>query len=217
MCSIVGSFNKDLFISLIEKNSDRGSFSHSLSIINPADYTSITYRDWGPFNPQLLDKVPSGFYMLGHCQAPTNGLVEDFSRIHPYVSVKHGTTYKLLHNGIITPESMRYINNVLCTEYQWDTQGLTEFLIEGEPQWDKLDLIKGSFTCGLLIEGKKLYFFKNQIAPLFINTKTLDISSVYFNGAAPLLHNYVFNFDLQNVKLRNELEFNNKYSPFFFA
>lgn len=158
--------------------------------------------------------------MLGHCQAPTGGLVENPEHIHPYVS----GPFKLLHNGIIKPQTMEMINKELGTEYGWDTQALLEFTTKGGH--DKLYLppgftnaladIDGSFACCLLQGTDHIYFFRNSVAPLFIDDG-LNISSTGFKGAQSIMFNTIFQLNLFNKTYEEVTTFNNKHDPFYFG
>lgn len=221
MCSISGSFDKDTLIKLLKLNESRGSFSHSLTVVDPIDRTVSTVRQWGLFDVSLLDSVKDGQYMVTHCQAPTNGLVKDEARIHPYEIPGVG---RLLHNGIITPKSLKIMNESMNTHYEWDTQALLEYLndshdpwyIKGYIDWNRADTIEGSFACVYINEDANVYVVRNQIAPLFIDAN-LSISSTKFENSTPIpanVENYL-NFDLMEVgEIR---KFNNTYNPFFFG
>ena len=209
MCSIVASFDKDVFKQLIIHNGSRGSFSHSLTTIDPGngvDRNSV--RQWGSFDFTLLDSVPDNHYMIAHCQAPTGGLVHDLNRVHPY----EADILKLWHNGIITPESMRYINALLGTEYQWDTQAIGELITQ--KGFNSLNPIKGSFACIALYDGHP-YIFRNQIAPLHID-HDLNISSTPWAGLQSIPFNEVMYLDLEIRTAVTMTKINNLYSPFFF-
>lgn len=220
MCSIVGSFDKAKFLELVKLNSYRGTFSHSLTYIDPTELTSSTLKRFGPFDETLLDSVPDGYYMLGHCQAPTGGLVKDIDRVHPYTN----ELFKLLHNGILKPQTMEMINKELGTEYEWDTQALLEYITKGshDKLYFPLDFVKsladidGSFACCLLQGTDYIYFFRNSVAPLFIDDK-LNISSTGFKGAQSIMFNAIFQLNLFNKTYEEVATFNNKHDPFYFG
>jgi glucosamine 6-phosphate synthetase-like amidotransferase/phosphosugar isomerase protein len=202
MCSIIGSYNKDKFIELLNLNRYRGSFSHSLTLYN--EHEVRTFKDFGDFNLELLDHINDGDYLLGHCQAPTGGLVKEYSRIHPYVS----EDFKLLHNGIIKTEALAQINKLLNSEYLWDTQALGELI---KDDFSKLSDIEGSFAC-VCIKDNEIYMFRNAISPLYINGA--NISSTKFADSKMIDHNNVFKLS-NNEFILHDI-FHNQHNPYYF-
>jgi glucosamine 6-phosphate synthetase-like amidotransferase/phosphosugar isomerase protein len=210
MCSIVGSFDRQMFEDLIKLNETRGSFSHSFTVINPDDHTMSTVKNWGPFGFSLLNGVTPGHYMLGHCQAPTGGMIKDEARIHPYVT----NGIRLLHNGIIMPSSMKLINTELNAEYTWDTQAICEYMmISGTIDPNRLNSIEGSFACVVIDDDANIKIFRNAIAPLFYDSN-INISSTAFNGSLSTISNMVYKLDIVNSVMHRESLFNNTYNPF---
>jgi glucosamine 6-phosphate synthetase-like amidotransferase/phosphosugar isomerase protein len=210
MCSIVGSFDKQQFIDLIKLNETRGSFSHSFTVINPDDRTMSTIKNWGPFDFSLLDAVVPGHYMLGHCQAPTGGMIKDEARIHPYIT----NGISLLHNGIIMPNSMKLINKELNTNYTWDTQAICEYMIiSGAIDVKRLNSIEGSFACVVIDNDANVILFRNAIAPLFYDGE-LSISSTAFRGSISTYTNTVYHLDFTKCTATPVAMFNNTYNPF---
>ena len=203
MCSIIGSYDKDKFIELLTLNRYRGSFSYSLTLYSEQEI--CTFKDFDSFNIDLLDHAKPGDYLLGHCQAPTNGLVRDFDRIHPYETIN----LRLLHNGIIKTESVSSINSKLNSEYKWDTQALGEFI---KDDFNLLSDIEGSFAC-VCIKNKQLYVFRNAISPLYMDSNC-NISSTKFSGATMIEHNTVF--QLLNREFIVVDSFNNQHNPYYF-
>lgn len=204
MCSIVGSYSKAKFIELIKLNTYRGTFSHSLTIIKPDGYQIC--KGFGPFNEDLLNTefYNDGDYLLGHCQAPTNGLVQEYDRIHPYQG-----KISLLHNGIIKDAEVGRINSELSTDYVWDTQALAEYI---QDDFSKLSDIEGSFACGCIKENE-LYVFRNAISPLYMDDDA-NISSTRFTSSNMISNNSIYKL---NKKKFNIVEsFNNTHNPYFF-
>jgi hypothetical protein len=231
MCSIVGSFNKLKFLELMEQNEFRGSFSYSLTVIDPKSYVSGTVKDFGLFDPEILDKVPEGWYMLGHLQNPTGGLVHDVNRIHPAVRVfdedydydfNHMDpgiiSLKLLHNGIIKPATMEMIEGHFEHTYKWDTEALLDFITSygSEDLETPLSQIDGSFSCALLREGVDLLLFRNSVAPMFYDDH-LTISSIPFEDSTSTRYNTIYHMDLLNVRLLPVNTFLNKHMPFYYG
>ncbi|MGI0075792.1 MAG: hypothetical protein ACREAU_00105 [Nitrosopumilaceae archaeon] len=218
MCSIIGSFDKEKFLELVKLNSYRGMFSHSLTVIQ--GITSTTVKNFGAFDEALLEKIPDGCYMLGHCQAPTNGLIEDRERIHPYIK----GPFKLFHNGIIKPQTMEMINRRLGTKYEWDTQALAEYITKdsGDKLYisadfvNSLEDIDGSFACCLVVGVNNIYIFRNSTAPLFIDND-LNISSTGFKDAQSIMFNSIYQLILYDRTYQEVATFENKHDPFYFG
>lgn len=204
MCSIVGSYSKTKFLELIKLNTYRGAFSHSLTIIKQDGY-SIT-KDFGPFNEDLLnmDYYEEGDYILGHCQAPTNGLVKEYDRIHPYQG-----ELTLLHNGIIKDAEVTRINTGLGKDYVWDTQALAEYI---KDDFKKLSEIEGSFAC-VCIKNNEVFVFRNAISPLYADSEC-NLSSTKFAGSEMIMNNSIYK--LQNKTFNIVDTFNNTHNPYYF-
>lgn len=210
MCSIIGSFSVDTFKELLILNKSRGSFSYSLTIIDPHTDNSTTHKDFGDFDLSLLEDTPAGSYLLGHCQAPTNGLHKIAGRIHPYI-MEDGS--KLLHNGIIKSKNISFINEQLDTNYEWDTQALAEYTIPALTT--KLPDIEGSFACALINERSRLKIFRNMIAPLFINPQG-DLSSTKFETSMSIKENTFYALSFREKCFIPIGNFVNTHNPYYF-
>ena len=205
MCSIIGSYSKDKFLELVKLNEYRGSFSYSLTVYNEND--SNTWKDFGLFNKDVLDNVRDGDFILGHCQAPTNGLVRDYNRIHPYIN----DSIKLLHNGIIKKNDVDRINELLNTNYEWDTQALGEYI---KNDFDRLSDVEGSFAC-CLIKDNKLFIFRNAISPLYVD-RNANISSTKFKESNMIEFNTIYQLDHLSHSFDGCSNFNNTHNPYYF-
>jgi glucosamine 6-phosphate synthetase-like amidotransferase/phosphosugar isomerase protein len=203
MCSIVGSYSKDMFIELLKLNRYRGAFSHSLTLFQKD--RCVIFKDFGDFNLDLLNNVIDGDYMLGHCQSPTNGLVKEFDRIHPFVD----SQFKLLHNGIIKKQEVDRLNLELGSSFVWDTQLLGTYIKE---DFDKLSDIEGSFACAC-IKDNELYIFRNAISPLYLDNAA-NISSTKFNDAIMIENNNIYKM-IDNTYVSVD-KFNNTHNPYYF-
>jgi hypothetical protein len=150
--------------------------------------------------------------MLGHVQAPTNGLVKNFSRIHP----AEKEDFKLWHNGIIKGKCIAEMQESLNSTDEWDTRLLLETVVTDTFVPTKLDNVDGAFSCVLLKENAYLMLFRNSTSPLFIND-ALDISSTKFTASTKTDANTVYHVDLTNRKLNEFTKFNNINNPYYFA
>ena len=121
MCAIVGSFNKDKLIELIELNSYRGSHSYSISIYSRNMLFSIR-REIGKINYNDIFLI-EGQYGIVHIQAPTTE-AKDEVNIHP-VRYKTSDRYynwpALWHNGIIKASHVKEMQVKYGDDTDWDT------------------------------------------------------------------------------------------------
>jgi glucosamine 6-phosphate synthetase-like amidotransferase/phosphosugar isomerase protein len=205
MCSIIGSYSKEKFIELVKLNEYRGSFSYSVTAYN--EKQSNTWKDFGLFNKDVLDNITDGDYILGHCQAPTNGLIRDVNRIHPYIN----DSIKILHNGIIKKHDVDRINESLGKDYEWDTQALGEYI---KNDFNNLSDVEGSFACGL-IKGNDLFVFRNAISPLYVDCNS-NISSTKFAESAMIDYNTIYKLNNLTCVFEKVTAFNNTHNPYYF-
>jgi hypothetical protein len=210
MCSIVGSFSVEKFKELLELNKSRGSFSYSLTVIDSYKNKSTTTKDFGDFDLSLLDNIPKGAYLLGHCQAPTNGLHKLVERIHPYV-MKNGS--KILHNGIIKTKSMKILNEKMGTNYEWDTQALAEYI--SSDLISRLADIEGSFACVLIEDNTFVEVFRNAIAPLFTDDNG-NLSSTKFKSSISIKENTFYLLSFVTKSFLPIGTFINTHNPYYF-
>lgn len=216
MCSIIGSYSKETFTNLVKLNEYRGVFSYSLSFFPIDGSANVLSKGFGKFPLELLDRFEKPGYFLGHCQAPTNGLIEDYDRIHPCAFKPNNSDYNmyLLHNGIIKPDSVDNFNKKLNSDYQWDTQALAEY-INNVGLLTALNEVEGSFACVMFNHiGSWLKLFRNEISPLFVDDE-LNISSTRFKNSTSIDHNTFYHLDIQNKTLDKSGEFNNTYAPYY--
>lgn len=195
MCGIFFSTNKDKFIELKILNQSRGKFAYSYFGINE----NLDYKFWknfGVFDERYVDD--RNIIHIGHCQAPTGGLIQDEGRIHP---AKLKGNY-LFHNGII---------NTFRSE-EWDTMFFLKLLNDDFKK--TLNEIEGSFSCIFITNDKNIVFFRNSLCPLFYFSNYDDgfhLSSVSFKNSKPLPYGKVFQYiheDYQNECLEKVFEFN---------
>lgn len=200
MCAISGSFSKSKLKELYKLNAYRGEMNFSLTAFeahNDKTRLGIIYQDAGGLPDFLVDsqvEFPTRFF-LTHSQAPTSGA----SNIHP-------ATYSsalLWHNGIIKQK--------VVDADTWDTQWMLSQIVDYG--WSVLSRIDGSFACVMFYEGK-LYFFRNEISPLFIDDD-LNISSTKFEGSRAVTPNYVWEMDIKTRNFWSIAEFETMENPYF--
>lgn len=205
MCSIVGSFDVNKIISLCELNQYRGAHSHSIAEYRDGDIT-LHNRDLGPLS---YDELPMfsrpGSYYIVHQQAPTT-LSRDETSIHPARIQDHF----LWHNGILKPSTIKKLQEEFKDASEWDTHLLLRHLMKHKTP----DNIDGSFAC-VYFDSRTLYFFRNEIAPLFIDDN-FNLSSTKFEGSRPLVSNVMMRFDGTNIHYEDNSKFKTVNNPYYF-
>lgn len=197
MCAIVGSKSKATLKYLLEINAYRGQLSHSLAALDERSNIETLIRQPGSVPDTLIDNFPDTSYYIGHIQAPTT----ESRSIHP---AAFDECY-LWHNGIVKQKEI--------PAGTWDTEWILKgILADG---FDFLSTVNGTFACVAYID-KKLYVFRNEISPLFVDDE-LNISSTKFDGSRSLDPNVVFEIDLHQMILVEETRFETKENPYFFA
>lgn len=223
MCAIVGSFDRDKLIELIELNSYRGSHSYSFSLYDTyLNRLTVIKREVGEIDKSIIN-IPNRCYGIAHIQAPTTEARDD-SAIHPALAemesfytvskdtVERSYRYALWHNGILKSD--------FCKKLQerhglinWDTNLLLcELLSDGFHSLDKID---GSFSCLFYANGT-LHLFRNEISPMFVD-KELNMSSTKFDGSEPTQPNKVLKVELHNKTIAPIISFKTVENPYFFG
>ena len=209
MCAIVGSFDLKELQNLVKLNAYRGQHSHSFSQFNPATgEIEVLAKKLGDF--KLPEGIKEALYYIAHTQAPTTD-AKDEANIHPH---KIGKVDEYLwHNGILKEDCIERLQYVLGMEDQkWDTALLHNWLDEGE----SLSKIDGTFSCLEYLDNR-LFLFRNEISPMFIDMETFTISSTRFPGSIPTKPNIAWDFDLINMQLVKNDEFTTKENPYYFG
>lgn len=202
MCAIIGSFSLEKLNELADLNAYRGSFSHSLMVIDRSNNIISIEKGFGVLDFSNYPQSKSCYY-LAHIQAPTNGLVEDVNRIHPY---RDHTGNLLYHNGIIKASFLAEFGFS-----GWDTQMLGDSI---EFDYSALSDIDGSFSCVKVYPGKAIHLFRNSTSPLFIDNE-LNISSTKFDKSITTPYNKVLQMNLHNESLNGIEEFDNVNEPYY--
>ena len=197
MCSIFGSFNRVVLSELVHMNQFKGTFSYSLT------QGDRTHKDFGTFNQSTIALIgKSDEYMIGHVQAPTGGMVEDTTRIHP---TSIGSSL-LWHNGLITPRGITYLQTKLESDEEFDTKLLHEYFVKNN--FTGLGEIEGLFTC-VFKHGNEFYVFRTKHGKLYVNDD-LDISSERFKDSKCINYDTVYRMDFERMKLQPVSKFKTK-------
>lgn len=206
MCSIIGSFDKDTIVDLCELNAYRGQHSHSISYydLEHNDFFMIE-KSMGPIKYDKID-IPDNHYCIVHMQAPTTDVKNDFS-IHPAMIDRD----VLWHNGIIKAKEITRLQEKYHTDAEWDTYILLMHMMsEGTP-----DCIDGTFSC-LWYDSYRLYLFRNEISPMFIDDN-FNISSTKFKNSHPTQPNCILLFEPGLKNIVPILHFNTVENPYYFG
>ena len=183
MCSIIGSFSKEKVKELAALNAYRGQHSHSITVFKTPWYDVVyQHKGFGPLIVDDHDFDTEDTYIVAHQQAPTTENKDEDS-IHPAIIGNN----MLWHNGIIKEKSIKEMQKRLNSTLTWDTKlMLTQLML-----LDNIDSIDGTFSC-LWRNNDKLYVFRNEISPLFVDNE-LNISSTKFNSSNSLEPNVIYN------------------------
>jgi len=212
MCAIIGSFDFQKFIELLELNSYRGSFSHSVTTVDTLSMKTQTYKNFGPFTAKPEEiKLSKNYYYIGHSQAPTGGLIKEYGRIHP----AENQGLKLWHNGVIKDKEIQRLRKKLNSGATWDTQLVLEYLYQKKLDFEKvLSDIDGAFACVLIKDLNDFYIFRNQPSPLYID-ENLSISSTFFKNSRFLEHGVVFQLDFKSKSIKEVSKFKSLSEPYY--
>ena len=184
MCSIVGSYKLDEFVSLINLNQSRGKHAWSLMLLYPGRDDGLTMTGGDGLFPvadclaDLADMdVPEGTYYIGHVQTPTTTDGNEYR--HPAHVNPGGYLY---HNGILHPS--------YCGTSGWDTEFLLQAMVDDMDLEYTLGEVRGAFSCLYVTPGKGALLFRNSSAPMYMKGTT--ISSVKFDGAHMTMSGTIF-------------------------
>lgn len=206
MCSIIGSFDKDTIVGLCELNAYRGQHSHSISYYNVItnEFDQII-KKLGPINYNDINPEDNE-YIIIHMQAPTTD-AKDINTIHP-AQIDEDV---LWHNGIIKAKEIESLKKKYGVTSEWDTYILLKHMMsEGTPEG-----IDGTFSC-LWYDSYRLYLFRNEISPMFIDSD-MNISSTKFANSEPTQPNCILLFEPALKKVVPILNFNTVENPYFFG
>lgn len=215
MCAIVGSFDRDRLIELIKLNNYRGTHSFSFSIYDiKSRKLEVHVRGLGPFDYNVIYIGPSQ-YGIAHVQAPTSDN-KNISEVHPasvYEATHNISTTKFLwHNGIIKAGYVRELQKHYGEDTSWDTKLVLRAINRNINEIHDLD---GSFSC-LWYNGIAMYFFRNDISPMFMDNE-LNISSTKFLNSKPIPPGifYCVDFD-KRVLYDTGFKFKTVDNPYYF-
>jgi len=189
MCAIFGSKEESEFLKLAELNKHRGSASYSLMGFSKNLNIIHLKKHTGEFNAKNVSEVfMDSNYVIGHIQDPTDGRGNSIN-IHP----AHKGSLYLYHNGMIRSQAISELDGYRAGI--WDTELLINRIDRGDfPK--SLNSIVGSFACVLIdASSRSIKLFTNNMCSLYINFKTMSISSTKENGFKKIKTNNIYNFN----------------------
>jgi glutamine phosphoribosylpyrophosphate amidotransferase len=204
MCSIVGSFKKDNLIELINLNAYRGQHAHSISYYDIVSGQITVERGEGKIDTSKIKEQPL-VYIIAHMQAPTSD--KSVTNIHP--AQYEGRC--LWHNGILKQDYIKQLKEQLKEVCEWDTFLILKSITEDR---ESLNFLDGSFSC-LLYDHEKLYLFRNEISPMYVDSN-LNMSSVKFPNAESTLPNTMYHVDFNIQSLFAVKTFVTVGNPYYF-
>lgn len=196
MCSIIGSYKKEMVKSLVELNQHRGNFSWSITLGN------MTIKNFGEFDFEKLNSMNKEGYLISHIQAPTGGMIEDVDRIHPTEINKT----KLWHNGLITPRGIRELQKKTYSDNMFDTKLLHKAI--DEFGFEVLSSIEGLFSC-LYFDGNDYFIFRTKHGKLYIDNE-LNLSSERFENSKCINYDTIYKLDFSKKRIENIESFKTK-------
>ena len=212
MCGIFGSNNIKTFRELCTKNSERGNFVRSVTMLFPGGMkndirVSTKYeQDFG----KHIEENPFCIYYLGHVQSPTSN-VREFN-----IETSHPFNFKnkyIAHNGVLSN------HEELIQEYNLDIKCKVDSnvilpLIEKIGFNDAISALQGTFGCWYYdANHAELSIFRSG-STLFSNGgdfSSIQVSDEYKDVTEGAI--LVYNFTNNTFNKEDEFELN--MPPFF--
>jgi len=220
MCGIFGSNDIKTFRELYKKNSERGNFVRSVTMLFPAGMKNdlrVATKYEQDFDKHI-EENPFCIYYLGHVQSPTSNVREFRTETsHPF-NLKNKY---LAHNGVLSNHEELIQEYNLNIECEVDS-GMILPLIEKIGFTDAISTLQGTFGCWY-------YDSDTGCLRIFRSGSTLFLNSGSFSSAQPetshervnsLGYNYIneghileYNFTNNTFNKVDEFELN--AAPFF--
>jgi len=211
MCGIFGSTDIKTFRELYAKNSERGNFVRSVTMIFPGGMKNdirVSTKYEQDFNKHI-EENPFCIYYLGHVQSPTSK-VRTFSN-----DTSHPFTYKntyLAHNGVLQNF------NELAEKYELKSKTNTVDssvilpLIYMSGIKNALSELEGTFGCWMYEPNMgRLQIFRSG-STLFTNDTSF--SSIQFPDMEPVKEGVIYEFNFSKNRFHETQTFK-LHSPFF--
>ena len=211
MCGIFGSTNIKTFRELYTKNSERGNFVRSVTMVFPGGMENdirVSTKYEQDFNKHI-EENPFCIYYLGHVQSPTSK-VRTFSN-----NTSHPFTYKdmyLAHNGVLQNF------NELTEKYELKSKTNTVDssvilpLIYMSGIKNALSELEGTFGCWMYEPNMgRLQIFRSG-STLFTNDTSF--SSIQFPDMELVKEGVIYEFNFSKNRFHETQTFE-LHSPFF--
>jgi glucosamine 6-phosphate synthetase-like amidotransferase/phosphosugar isomerase protein len=227
MCSVFGSFSKNMYDVLMVANADRGNFAYSHCIYG---------KNNTPFHISKFEKIPApdqvkdldtNIFYCGHYQAPTSSARKwKPETSHPF---EFGD-WIVAHNGVITnveelqqkyaPSSEIIVDSniipMLLTHFETDASDA--YMPNEVAVKLALEKICGTFALWIINKKTKRCFVARQGSTLFLNNKTGSFSSVECKSAnwMQAIEGYIYEIDLKKKSIATVAKIESNNSPFMF-
>jgi glutamine phosphoribosylpyrophosphate amidotransferase len=212
MCGIFGSNNIKTFRELYTKNSERGNFVRSVTMLFPGGMKNdirVSTKYEQDFDKHI-EENPFCIYYLGHVQSPTSN-VRDFN-----IETSHPFSFKnryIAHNGVLSN------HEELIQEYNLDIKCKVDSnvilpLIEKIGFNDAISALQGTFGCWYYdTDHAELRIFRSG-STLFSNGG--DFSSIQVSDEyKDITEGTVLIYNFTNNTFNKEEEFELNMTPFF--
>jgi len=212
MCGIFGSNNIKTFRELCTKNSERGNFVRSVTMLFPGGMKNdirVSTKYEQDFNKHI-EENPFCIYYLGHVQSPTSSIREfNIETSHPF-NLKNKY---IAHNGVLSNHEeliQEYNLNIKC---KVDSNVILP-LIEKIGFNDAISALQGTFGCWYYdTDHAELRIFRSG-STLFSNGG--DFSSIQVSDEyKDITEGTVLIYNFTNNTFNKEEEFELNMTPFF--
>ncbi len=212
MCGIFGSNNIKTFRELYTKNSERGNFVRSVTMLFPGGMKNdirVSTKYEQDFNKHI-EENPFCIYYLGHVQSPTSSIREfNIETSHPF-NLKNKY---IAHNGVLSNHEeliQEYNLNIKC---KVDSEVILP-LIEKIGFNDAISALQGTFGCWYYdVSHAEIRIFRSG-STIFSNGG--DFSSLKVNDQyKDIAEGDILVYNFTNNSFNKEKEFELNMTPFF--
>ena len=212
MCGIFGSNDIKTFRELCTKNSERGNFVRSVTMLFPAGMKNdirVATKYEQDFDKHI-EENPFCIYYLGHVQSPTSNIREfNIETSHPF----NFKNKYIAHNGVLSNHEeliQEYNLNIKCKV----DSGVILPLIEKIGFNDAISALQGTFGCWYYdANSAELRVFRSG-STVFSNGgdfSSLQVSDEY----KAITEGDILVYNFTNNSFNKEEEFELNMTPFF--
>lgn len=226
MCSIFGSFDKNMYDVLMAVNADRGTFAYSHCIFGKSKTPFHIKKFNKLLKPDDVNDVASNVYYFGHCQAPTSSVRKwNENTSHPFEC----NDWVVAHNGVISNfeqlmqthwphEQLKVDTNIIPVLLNLFEKDAADKNLENEVVIKRvLQLLQGTYAVWIINKRTQRAFVARQGSTLFANTHTGSFSSIECKskGWMSVPEGYIYEIDLKKKKMMPVCKVETN-SPFLF-